>query len=176
MFGINAWEFFVLVLVALFVLGPERLPGYAAQFARFIRQMREMASGASEQMRKELGPEFDDIDWRKLDPRQYDPRRIVREALSDTFDPDDPLGFKAAMDDGMKPRSSGGPGAASAGAPVGANGASPGAPAARSQEFDDDLGWPKEPETEESVVDFGATRPASPPAVTGDVTLDPDAT
>src|SRR4051812_33495770 len=54
-----------------------------------------MAQGASEQMREELGPEFDEIDWRKLDPRQYDPRRIVREALSDSdLDPDDPLGLR----------------------------------------------------------------------------------
>jgi sec-independent protein translocase protein TatB len=29
-----------------------------------------------------LGPEFDEVDWKKLDPRQYDPRRIVRDALS----------------------------------------------------------------------------------------------
>ncbi len=30
-----------------------------------------------------MGPEFDDLDWKKLDPRQYDPRRIIREALTD---------------------------------------------------------------------------------------------
>jgi sec-independent protein translocase protein TatB len=30
-----------------------------------------------------MGPEFDDIDWQQFDPRQYDPRRIVREALLD---------------------------------------------------------------------------------------------
>ena len=30
-----------------------------------------------------MGPEFDEVDWTKLDPRQYDPRRIVREALLD---------------------------------------------------------------------------------------------
>jgi sec-independent protein translocase protein TatB len=34
-------------------------------------------------MREEMGPEFDEVDWRKLDPRQYDPRRIIREALAD---------------------------------------------------------------------------------------------
>ncbi|MET1019756.1 MAG: Sec-independent protein translocase TatB, partial [Microterricola sp.] len=34
-------------------------------------------------MRDEMGPEFDDVDWKKLDPRQYDPRRIIREALTD---------------------------------------------------------------------------------------------
>jgi sec-independent protein translocase protein TatB len=30
-----------------------------------------------------MGPDFDEVDWKKLDPRQYDPRRIIREALTD---------------------------------------------------------------------------------------------
>jgi sec-independent protein translocase protein TatB len=96
-FGINGSEFIVLLVVAAVVLGPERLPQYAAQLGRLVRELRRMAQGASQQMREELGPEFDDIDWRKLDPRQYDPRRIVREALSDNdLDPDDPLGLRGA--------------------------------------------------------------------------------
>ncbi|MFZ0161739.1 MAG: Sec-independent protein translocase TatB [Kineosporiaceae bacterium] len=94
MFGISAPEFIVLLAVAAVVLGPERLPQYTQQLARLVRELRRMAQGASEQVRAELGPEFDDVDWRKLDPRQYDPRRIVREALADTFDPDDPLGLR----------------------------------------------------------------------------------
>jgi sec-independent protein translocase protein TatB len=124
-FGINPSEFIVLLVVAAVVLGPERLPEYAAQLARFVRELRRMAQGASAQVRSEMGPDFDDIDWRKLDPRQYDPRRIVREALSDAWDPEDPLGLRSAnggrspgedffgMDaafKGDKPRSDGGPG------------------------------------------------------------------
>jgi sec-independent protein translocase protein TatB len=93
-FGINPSEFIVLLAVAAVVLGPERLPEYAQQLGRLVRELRRMAQGASAQVRNEMGPEFDDIDWRKLDPRQYDPRRIVREALSDVWDPDDPLGLK----------------------------------------------------------------------------------
>ncbi len=96
MFGISGTEFIVLLVVAAIVLGPERLPHYAQQLGRLVRELRRMAQGASEQVRAELGPEFDDIDWRKLDPRQYDPRRIVREALSDAWDPDDPMGLKGA--------------------------------------------------------------------------------
>jgi sec-independent protein translocase protein TatB len=42
-----------------------------------------MAAGAKEQLREEVGDEIVDMDWRKLDPRQYDPRRIIREALLD---------------------------------------------------------------------------------------------
>ncbi len=94
MLGISANELVVLLAVAAIVLGPERLPQYAQQLARLVRELRRMAQGASEQVRSELGPEFDDLDWQKLDPRQYDPRRIVREALSDSFDLDDPLGLR----------------------------------------------------------------------------------
>ena len=123
MFGINPQEFLVLLAVAAVVLGPERLPQYTQQLARLVRELRRMAQGATEQVRQELGSEFDDVDWRKLDPRQYDPRRIVREALSDTFDPDDPLGIND------KPVSAGGP-TAMAAAGNGAGAAAGGAGAA----------------------------------------------
>ena len=89
MFDINGGELLVLAGVALVVLGPDKLPGYAAQAARMLRQLRTMADSARDQMRDQLGPEFDDIDWKTLDPRQYDPRRIVRDALmSDDDDAD----------------------------------------------------------------------------------------
>jgi len=45
--------------------------------------MRAMANTAQTQMKDELGEGFEDLDWKKLDPRQYDPRRIIREALLD---------------------------------------------------------------------------------------------
>jgi sec-independent protein translocase protein TatB len=48
-----------------------------------------MANGAKDRMRDEMGPDFDDVDWKKLDPRQYDPRRIIREALNDGDAPGD---------------------------------------------------------------------------------------
>lgn len=120
MFGINGPEFLVLALVALLVVGPERLPKYASQLARLVREVRRMATGAREQVRAELGPEFDDIDWKKLDPRQYDPRRIVREALSDTFDDDAPKRHKPDADAARGAGAAGGTGAAASGATGGA--------------------------------------------------------
>lgn len=73
----------IIGIVAIFVLGPERLPYYASQLARLTKTLRGMANGAKERMREEMGPDFDEVDWKKLDPRQYDPRRIIREALVD---------------------------------------------------------------------------------------------
>jgi sec-independent protein translocase protein TatB len=78
---ITGWEFIALIVLAVVILGPERLPEYAAKLGRLVRQARSMAEGAKGQLREQMGPEFDDINWQQYDPRQYDPRRIVREAL-----------------------------------------------------------------------------------------------
>ena len=83
MFGLSSEKIFILLVLALFILGPERLPQYAKSFAQFIKKMRQLASSAQAQMKDELGEGFEDLDWKKLDPRQYDPRRIIREALLD---------------------------------------------------------------------------------------------
>ena len=87
MVGINGWEFVLLIVIAIVVLGPERMPEYAAKLARLVKQARAMADNARGQLREQMGPEFDDIDWRQYDPRQYDPRRIVREALMEPATP-----------------------------------------------------------------------------------------
>jgi sec-independent protein translocase protein TatB len=87
-FGLTLDKVVVIGIIAVFVLGPERLPHYAAQLARLAKSVRSMANGARDRMRDEMGPDFDDLDWKKLDPRQYDPRRIIREALLD----DEPSG------------------------------------------------------------------------------------
>lgn len=71
----------VIAVLALFLIGPDKLPAYAAKLGQWVRVARSMVDGAKERVREELGPDFDDVDWQRLDPRQYDPRRIVRQAL-----------------------------------------------------------------------------------------------
>jgi sec-independent protein translocase protein TatB len=82
-FGLSAEKLLILALLAVIVLGPERLPRYAQQLAQWVKSLKRMVDNAQSQMKSELGEGFEDLDWRKLDPRQYDPRRIVREALLD---------------------------------------------------------------------------------------------
>ncbi|WP_344342523.1 Sec-independent protein translocase TatB [Agrococcus versicolor] len=83
MLGLTLDKLIVIGVIAAIILGPERLPAAAERLAGLVRSLRDLANGAKDRMREEMGPEFDDVDWRKLDPRQYDPRRIVREALQD---------------------------------------------------------------------------------------------
>ncbi|HRQ00386.1 MAG TPA: Sec-independent protein translocase TatB [Terrimesophilobacter sp.] len=81
MFGLTFEKLLLIGVIAVFVLGPDRLPYYASQLAKFVKGAKAFADSAKDRMREELGPDFDDVDWKKLDPRQYDPRRIIREAL-----------------------------------------------------------------------------------------------
>jgi sec-independent protein translocase protein TatB len=79
-------EILVLVVAGLFILGPERLPSAAAWLGRTVRQVRDYASGAREQLRGELGPEFDELrkpleELREL--RNFNPRTAVRRTLFD---------------------------------------------------------------------------------------------
>lgn len=61
MFGLSIEKLLVLGVVALFVLGPERLPAAAAWLGQAIRQVKDFTRNANEQMRSELGPEFDQL-------------------------------------------------------------------------------------------------------------------
>ena len=78
MFGIDSEKLIILAVITALVLGPKRLPEYARKLAEWVRKFRQFADNAQSQLSDELG---EDVDWRKLDPRQYDPRRIIRDAL-----------------------------------------------------------------------------------------------
>jgi sec-independent protein translocase protein TatB len=99
MLNIGWGEFLILIVAGLLILGPERLPSAAAWLARTVRQVREYANGAREQLRSELGPEFDEFrapleDLRRLrgfSPRGFNPRSAITRHLFDDLD-DDPFG------------------------------------------------------------------------------------
>ncbi len=108
--SVNGFEWVILIVLALALLGPSRLPEYAASLARLVRRARDFAMGAREQVRAELGPEFDEVDWQKYDPRRYHPRQIVRNALSEAWEGDDAAATKpvsATMATGTARRNSG---------------------------------------------------------------------
>ena len=81
MFGLTFEKLLLVGVVAVLLIGPERLPHYSAVFGKFVRNIRDMANGAKERLKEEMGEDYDPDEWKKLDPRQYDPRRIIREAL-----------------------------------------------------------------------------------------------
>ena len=77
--GISGSELVVLLLVGFLVVGPEKLPELSRQLARVIRKVVAVARDTGDKVRAELGDDFEEL--KDLDPRQYDPRRIVADAM-----------------------------------------------------------------------------------------------
>ena len=80
-FGLTIEKMILIGVIAALIIGPERLPAAAESLRRALIRARGLAKTAQERVRDELGSEMADVDWQRLDPRQYDPRRIIREAL-----------------------------------------------------------------------------------------------
>ncbi|MEV5833796.1 Sec-independent protein translocase protein TatB [Nocardia sp. NPDC052112] len=85
MFSNISWgEMVILLVAALVILGPERLPGAIRWTTQSLRKVRDYASGATQQLQQELGPEFEDLrkplaDLNEL--RQMSPRQMVTKHL-----------------------------------------------------------------------------------------------
>lgn len=85
MLGSLGWlEIVTLMIVALLVFGPDKLPGMVKDAASLLRQLRSMAKGARTQIKSELGPEFADFDLDSLNPRTF-----VRKNLLEDDDEED---------------------------------------------------------------------------------------
>lgn len=82
MFDIGAPELLVLVIIAVILFGPEKLPEFARKAARVLKYVRTMAGSAQQQLSKELGPEFSDLDVRDLNPKTF-----IQKHLLDDIEP-----------------------------------------------------------------------------------------
>jgi sec-independent protein translocase protein TatB len=83
-FDVGIGEILLLLLAALFVFGPDRLPTVVSQGARLIRQLREMAAGARSELSDAIGPELRELDLTKqLGLRDLDPRAALDRLLAE---------------------------------------------------------------------------------------------
>ncbi|MBB4918016.1 sec-independent translocase [Streptosporangium saharense] len=77
MFGLGWPEIVALVVIALLVFGPEKLPQAAAQAGKTLRSLRQMANNAKQDLQAGLGPEF-----ANFDPTDLNPKNFVRKHLT----------------------------------------------------------------------------------------------
>ena len=82
MFDVGAPELLVLIVIAVILFGPEKLPEFARKAARVVKYLRGMAGNAQQQLSKELGPGFEDIDVRDLNPKAF-----IQKHLLDDVEP-----------------------------------------------------------------------------------------
>ncbi len=76
-------EFLGLVVLGLFLVGPDKLPSAAKDFARIIHKVRNFTGDASRELKKNLGPGFEDLDVKDLTPKNL-AKKVIGDALEDT--------------------------------------------------------------------------------------------
>ncbi len=81
MLGLSIDKLLVVAIAAAIIIGPARLPGYAKRLGEIVRGLRAFLDDARARAEAETG--LTKEDWASMDPRRYDPRRIVREALAE---------------------------------------------------------------------------------------------
>lgn len=91
MLDIGLPEILVIAAVAVIVFGPHRLPEFARSAGRFLRTLRQMVNTAQDDLRRELGPEFADLDVRDLNPREFVKKHLLDGVDSDSDDSDKPV-------------------------------------------------------------------------------------
>lgn len=80
MFGGLGWpEAGVLMLLALFLFGPDRLPGIAQEAGKNLRKLRVYLKGMTDELKSELGPEVGDLDLRSLHPREFVRKHLLED-------------------------------------------------------------------------------------------------
>ena len=78
MFDIGAGELLGLGVVALVLVGPNKLPTFAADAAKFIRKVRNLANAATNDLRDNLGPGFEDLSVSDLNPKTFIKRQVAQ--------------------------------------------------------------------------------------------------
>ncbi len=81
MFGIGAGEFLTLLVLALFLIGPDRLPHVATDAAKLVKRLRGIANAATAELRENLGPGFEDLQVTDLHPK-----KLIKKTLGNSLD------------------------------------------------------------------------------------------
>jgi sec-independent protein translocase protein TatB len=103
-FDLSIPEIVVLLGLGIVLFGPDKLPSAAANAARFLRQVRAFSDNARNDLRNELGPEFDGLNLEDLNPKTFVRKNLMGEseelrglAKELSLDMRDPLGLKSTI-------------------------------------------------------------------------------
>jgi sec-independent protein translocase protein TatB len=108
-FGSLGWlEIGALLVLALLIFGPDKLPNVARDAARMLKELRAMAQGARSQIRSELGPEFADFDLDTLNPKSFVRKHLLEDedpfaGLNEAGIPNNPIETPLATPNGSAP-------------------------------------------------------------------------
>jgi len=80
MFDLSFWEILVIGIIAVIVVGPERLPGMAYTAGKWITKVKRFVANA----KAEVDSEFNTVELRKLMNMQEEEMQKLRKLMEDT--------------------------------------------------------------------------------------------
>ena len=93
-FDFGGGELIGLAILGLILVGPERLPKLASEAASLIRKLQRLAHAATEELRENLGPGYEN-----LQPSDLNPKTFIRKQLADALeDPEEPTRPQSKID------------------------------------------------------------------------------
>ncbi len=96
-FDFGAGEILGLGVLAVILVGPDKLPQLAVDAAKFIKKIRAMANNATTELRENLGPGFEDLSPSDLRPKTFIKKHIAN-ALDEVDASDKKPKFEAKID------------------------------------------------------------------------------
>ena len=76
-FDLGAGELLGLAILAMLLVGPERLPKVAVEAAQWVKKLRGLANKATTELRENLGPGFEDLSPSDLRPKTFIKKHIA---------------------------------------------------------------------------------------------------
>ncbi|MFC8424974.1 sec-independent translocase [Streptomyces sp. NPDC057236] len=78
---IGPLELVTLIVLAVLVFGPDKLPKVIQDVTRTIRKIRDFSESAKQDIRQELGPEFKDFEFEDLNPKTFIRKQLDNDDL-----------------------------------------------------------------------------------------------
>ena len=78
---IGPLELVTIIVLAVLVFGPDKLPKVIQDVMRTVRKIREFSESAKQDIRQELGPEFKDFEFEDLNPKTFIRKQLDNDDL-----------------------------------------------------------------------------------------------
>lgn len=81
MFNIGGGEIIGLAILGLILVGPDRMPSLAADAARYLNKLKKFAQSATNELKENLGPGYEDLQVSDLNPKKF-----IKKTIGDAME------------------------------------------------------------------------------------------
>jgi len=81
MFNIGGGEILGLLILGMILIGPDRMPNIATDAARLLIKLKNIAQKATNDLKENLGPGYEDLQVKDLNPKAF-----IKKHIGDVID------------------------------------------------------------------------------------------